>query len=85
MKEYKGYQYKKEGDTWTVLTKEGKSWVVEIPSEEAAKVQIDNIVASETTSQNEKSEIEQLKQKDAELEAQITELQLAMVENDMEV
>lgn len=52
-KEYKGYKYKKVGETWTVFTKEGKAWVVELLTEEAAKAQIDDIVASETASQNE--------------------------------
>lgn len=52
-KEYKGYKYKKVGETWTVYTKEGKPWVVELLTEEAVKAQIDDIVASETDSQNE--------------------------------
>ena len=76
MKEYKGYKYKQEGNTWTVYTKEGKAWVVEIPSEEKAKAQIDDIIASQESVQNEKTEIEQIKE-------QITELQLAMVESEV--
>lgn len=46
-KEYKGYKYKKEGAAWTVFTKTGKAWVVNIETEEAAKAQIDDIIASQ--------------------------------------
>lgn len=73
MKEYKGYNYSKEGQTYTVYTKEGKSWIVGFETEEEAKAQIDSIVEQEENAQNEKTEIEQLKE-------QITDLQLAVVE-----
>lgn len=78
MKEYKGYNYSKQGQTYTVYDKQGKAWIVGFKTEEGAKAQIDDIVASEENTQKEKTTMESLQE-------QITELQLAMIENDVEV
>lgn len=78
MKEYKGYNYSKQGETYTVYNKEGKEWIVGFETEEKAKAQIDDLVMQEENAQNAKTEIEEIKE-------QITELQLAMIEKDMEV
>lgn len=78
MKEYKGYNYNKEGQTYTVYNKKGKAWITEFETEEDAKEQIDRLVEQEENAQNEKTAIESLQE-------QITELQLAMIEKDMEV
>lgn len=47
MKEYKGYNYEKEGQTYTVYNKEGKAWIVGFKTEEEAKEQIDDLVLQE--------------------------------------
>lgn len=73
MKEYKGYNYSKQGETYTVYNKEGKEWIVGFETEEKAKAQIDDIVASEEKALQEKTKIEQL-------EEEITNLQLALAE-----
>ena len=73
MKQYKGYNYDKVGDTYTVYNEEGKPWVVEIVTEEKAKEQIDTIIKSKENAQTEQTTMESLQE-------QITELQLAMVE-----
>lgn len=78
MKEYKGYNYSKQGETYTVYNKEGKEWIVGFETEEKAKAQIDDLVMQEENAQNAKTEIEEIKE-------QITELQLAMIEKDTEV
>lgn len=78
MKEYKGYNYSKQGDTYTVYNKEGKAWIVGFETEEQAKKQIDDLVVQEENAAKEQSIME-------ELQEQITELQLAMIEKDMEV
>lgn len=49
MIEYKGYNYEKQGQTYTVYNKEGKEWIVEFKTEEEAKKQIDDLVLQETT------------------------------------
>ena len=73
MKEYKGYNYEKQGQTYTVYDKQGKAWIVGFETEEDAKAQIDDIVASEENAQKEKTEIEQLKE-------EMTNMQLALLE-----
>lgn len=78
MKEYKGYNYDKEGQTYTVYDKQEKAWIVGFKTEEDVKKQIDDIVSSEENSQKEQITMESLQE-------QITELQLAMIEKDMEV
>lgn len=78
MKEYKGYNYEKQGQTYTVYDKQGKAWIVGFKTEEGAKEQIDDIVSSEENAQKEQITMESLQE-------QITELQLAMIEKDMEV
>ena len=64
MKEYRGY---------TVYDKEGKSWIVGFETEEKAKAQIDSLVEQEENATQEKTKLEQL-------EAQVTDLQLALAE-----
>ncbi len=73
MKEYKGYNYNKEGQTYTVYDKQGKAWIVGFKTEENAKAQIDDIVSSEENSQKEQTTMESLQE-------QITDLQLALAE-----
>lgn len=73
MKEYKGYNYSKQGETYTVYNKEGKEWIVGFETEEKAKAQIDDLVMQEENTQNAKTEIEEMKE-------QITDLQLAVAE-----
>lgn len=73
MKEYKGYNYAKVGETYTVYTKEGKPWIVGFKTEAEAKDQIDDLVLQEENANIEQITIESLQE-------QITELQLAMVE-----
>lgn len=73
MIEYKGYNYAKQGQTYTVYNKEGKAWIVGFKTEEEAKKQIDDLVLQEEKTIQENAEMEQLQE-------QITELQLAMVE-----
>lgn len=73
MEEYKGYNYSKEGQTYTVYDKQGKAWIVGFKTEEDAKEQIDDIVSSEENAQKEQVTIESLQE-------QITDLQLALAE-----
>ncbi len=73
MKEYNGYKYSKEGETYTVYNKEGKQWITGFEAEEGAKAQIDDLVAQEQNAQKGQTTMESLQQ-------QITDLQLAMVE-----
>lgn len=73
MKEYKGYNYSKEGQTYTVYTKEGKAWIVGFKTEEDAKAQIDDIVSSEENAQKERITMESLQE-------QVTDIQLALAE-----
>lgn len=48
MIEYKGYNYAKQGQTYTVYNREGKAWIVGFKTEEEAKKQIDDLVLQET-------------------------------------
>lgn len=48
MIEYKGYNYAKQGQTYTVYNKKGKEWIVGFKTEEEAKKQIDDLVLQET-------------------------------------
>lgn len=73
MKEYKGYNYSKEGETYTVYNKKGKAWITEFETEEDAKEQIDRLVEQEENAQKEKTEMEQLKE-------EMTNMQLALLE-----
>lgn len=73
MIEYKGYNYSKEGETYTVYNKEGKAWIVGFETEEGAKAQIDDLVRQEENAQKEKTQMEQMQE-------EITNLQLAMLE-----
>lgn len=73
MKEYNGYNYKKEGNTYTVYTKEGKPWITGFKTEEEAKAQIDDIIASEENAGKEQATLESLQE-------QVTDLQLALAE-----
>ena len=73
MKEYKGYNYSKEGNTYTVYNKQGKVWIVGFETEEDAKAQIDDLVDQEENAKNEKTEMEKLQD-------DITNLQLALAE-----
>ena len=74
MKEYKGYNYKKESDnTYTVFTKKGQPWIVDFKTEEEAKKQIDDIIESEESAGKEQATLESLQE-------QITNLELALAE-----
>lgn len=73
MKEYKGYKYAKEGETYTVYNKEGKAWIVGFKTEEGAKEQIEEIVGQEEKKEKEKTEIEQMQE-------EITNIQKAILE-----
>lgn len=73
MKEYKGYSYSKQGETYTVYNKEGKEWIVEFKTEEEAKAQIDDLVKQEENTATEQTTIESLQE-------QVTDLQLALAE-----
>lgn len=74
MKTYKDYQYNKESDgTYAVYTKEGQPWIVGFKTEEDAKRQIDDIIASEESAGQEQATLESLQE-------QITDLQLALAE-----
>jgi len=73
MEEYKGYNYSKEGETYTVYNKEGEAWIVGFKTEEEAKAQIDDLVIQEENAQKEKTQMEQMQE-------EITNLQLAMLE-----
>ena len=73
MKEYKGYKYSKEGETYTVYNKEGKDWIVGFKTEEEAKEQIDDLVRQEENAQKEKTKMEQM-------EEEITNIQTAILE-----
>lgn len=48
MIEYKGYNYAKQGQTYTVYNKQGKEWIVGFKTEEETKQQIDDLVLQET-------------------------------------
>lgn len=48
MIEYKGYNYEKQGQTYTVYDKQGKAWIVGFKTEEEAREQIDDLVLQET-------------------------------------
>lgn len=73
MIEYKGYNYAKQGQTYTVYNKNGKEWIVGFKTEEEAKAQIDDLVLQEEKDMQGKAEMEELKE-------QVTNLQLAMLE-----
>ncbi len=73
MTEYKGFNYAKDGNTYTLYTKEGEPWIIDFKTENAVKEQIDDIVVSQEKIQQEKTKITQL-------EEQITDLQLALAE-----
>lgn len=73
MEEYKGYNYSKEGETYTVYNKEGEAWIEGFKTEEEAKAQIDDLVIQEENAQEEKTQMEQMQE-------EITNLQLAMLE-----
>ena len=73
MIDYKGYNYAKQGQTYTVYNKQGEEWIVGFKTEEEAKKQIDDLVLQEEKAMQEKTEMEALKE-------QITDLQLALAE-----
>lgn len=73
MIDYKGYNYAKQGQTYTVYNEQGEEWIVGFKTEEDAKKQIDDLVLQEEKNIQEQTEIEALKE-------QITDLQLALVE-----
>ncbi len=73
MKEYKGYNCSKDGETYTVYTKEGQPWIVGFKTEEEAKKQIDDIINSQENAKKEQVTLESLQE-------QVTDLQLALVE-----
>ena len=73
MIEYKGYNYAKQGQTYTVYNEQGEEWIVGFKTEEDAKKQIDDLVLQEEKNIQEQTEIEALKE-------QITDLQLALAE-----
>ena len=73
MIEYKGYNYAKQGQTYTVYNEQGEEWIVGFKTEEEAKKQIDDLVLQEEKAMQEKTEMEALKE-------QVTDLQLALAE-----
>lgn len=73
MKEYKGYKYAKEGETYTVYNKEGESWIVGFKTEEEAKKQIEDLVRQEENAQKAKTEMEKMQE-------EITNIQTAILE-----
>ena len=73
MIEYKGYNYAKQGQTYTVYNEQGEEWIVGFKTEEEAKKQIDDLVLQEEKNIQEQTEIEALKE-------QVTDLQLALAE-----
>lgn len=73
MKEYKGYKYSKEGETYTVYNKEGKDWIVGFKTEEEAKKQIEDLVRQEENAQKAKTEMEKMQE-------EITNIQTAILE-----
>lgn len=73
MIDYKGYNYAKQGQTYTVYNEQGEEWIVGFKTEEDAKKQIDDLVLQEEKNIQEQTEIEALKE-------QITDLQLALAE-----
>ena len=73
MIEYKGYNYAKQGQTYTVYNEQGEEWIVGFKTEEEAKKQIDYLVLQEEKAMQEKTEMEALKE-------QVTDLQLALAE-----
>lgn len=48
MIEYKGYNYEKQGEKYVIYNEKGKEWIVDIPTEEDAKKQIDDLVIQKT-------------------------------------
>ena len=81
MENYKNYEYSIEEDGYTIYN-EGKAWIVQhepyIPDksksyEENAKAQIDEIIASQESAQQEQATLESLAE-------QITDIQLALTE-----
>ena len=73
MIDYKGHNYAKQGQTYTVYNEQGEEWIVGFKTEEDAKKQIDDLVLQEEKNIQEQTEIEALKE-------QITDLQLALAE-----
>lgn len=47
MIDYKGYNYAKQGQTYTVYNEQGEEWIVGFKTEEDAKKQIDDLVLQE--------------------------------------
>ncbi len=73
MKEYNGYTYSKVGETFTIYNENGKAWIEGFETEEAAKMQIDDLVRQKETAKNEHTTLESIQE-------QITNLELALVE-----
>lgn len=74
MKEYKGYSYSQQEDTYVIYTKEGKDWIIGFKTEEDVKKQIDKIVSEQEVMQKGKITLESIEQQVTNLELALTEL-----------